>query len=696
MSLTEQGAEHPRSNVVSRSTVEFSVTTAAGREVSFTSSPGLRTGAAPGDGCEEIPLSERHTSQRGRRRGECRSDGDQVQRSLSHVRTGGLERRSHSRPDLSKAFEPGSRPSQDVSFDASLPGIRQRGRPTIPRSPKGAANSYRVSLRRRTRTESGSSRPETGKTQIRRIDTAHQYLANPVAGPCPSPSRRRLQSRVPPVKSQATRPSSRASCKSERPATRQRPHLDGRFLETADTRKDPTGPEVSPFLHHWRAQKNTGLVKSSPSLPVLVSTTVAASKRKPSRNSSSLSRDYAGTSSSSPRGDSPNAGAAADNPMRSPSRVVQHASPATREESPVRERINMFEQLSRSTSSVASGKDKSYEADSMKRPVGKRTSSWQPRAIVQALRARSFSGRKENRSPSHKANNGIEETSNNKSKIPRFRRNNHGNPGQMTGESRPSSTPKLESSLARPRRWKVPKSGSRPEESVTVQDPQGPSHNFDGKNVTAQPRFFRSTRTISGRFLPSLKGHGPKCDTEIRNDSAPADASPTTAKTGPTSKPSTPLGRISHAPCRQTPSPAAAGQKPRAPRPRPGYSAPFRGRFAGPLPKSGAVPVLSPAPAHAQKMARRSDTGPATATRHFSLSWGRRAAAAALDIGRRIKARKASESSSLSSTTSAVSSLAGTAVTDGGGTLRTRAGGAGTNGGDGGGTGDAMARYHEE
>ena len=471
---------------------------------------------------------------------------------------------------------------------------------------------------------------------VRLIETSHQSPARTLDSSSSS-SPQLLLSRTLSVKAYTIRPASQVSPKTQRPATKSTQHFP-RLAKALDERKKATPsrkalaePLASPFLRHWRASKDTSPLKSRPSLPIIVSTTVAASTRRAHRKgSSSLSMT---TRRRSTRASMFNT--FQDGSMDTPSHDFR-AAPSKAKCSPVRDRGHFFEDISR-FSSAASAKSKCPEAtmasssESRKWADWKTPAAWELRRVAQALRVRSFSGRKESESSMTKSKTGVLKEENSKPKFTKFKRHSLANLEGAESAEHSSHAPRRESTFfVRATLWKLSKEERQRCAATTGRQFDAfSSTGLTDKTGTTAPRL-HSTKIRSERILPSRKSHGALNTRPIWDFPSPeTDADHTFSQ-----------------PARGVLQPTAiitAGQKTPPQNRVSRHSSPFRGKLGGgSWEKSGALPVLSPAPAHAQKtVARQQAPVP-------SLTWGRRAAAVAMDLGRtlKLKARKASSSSS--------------------------------------------------
>ncbi|KAK4133922.1 hypothetical protein BT67DRAFT_35078 [Trichocladium antarcticum] len=461
-------------------------------------------------------------------------------------------------------------------------------------------------------------------------------------------------------------------------------------------RKASPEPSVPPPLKHWKDCKTTSPLKSRPSLPIIISATVSTSTDRSrlrglsSRTSVTARRSSIHLSRRKPIQIS-SFDPFDDGPMDAPSHDYRATRPKTRE-AQIRDRIRLFEQVNHpggaaSDNSKSPAESTASSSDSGRRTDWKTASGWELRRVVQALRVRTFSGQKKNKYSIAKPRTGDFEAENSKPRFPKHKRNNFVNLDGAGVADHPSPPLEREFTLSIRATIRKLSRGERRCSAATFK-PQlksSASTELMGKATTMKPRPFRSIRTRSGRILPFHKSHG-ALDTKSKWD--PLSKKPDTSPDLP------------QAP-RAIPQPTTAHQALPPPNRAQRHASPFRGKLAGStVKKSGALPVLSPAPAHAQKAAThrraQTQTQPQTHTQTSapapSLTWGRRAAAAAMDLGRtlKLKARKASSSSS--------SVRRGSLDVGGGGEEGGSGGGSGKIGGgaDVGGRGRGVTRHHDE
>ena len=387
--------------------------------------------------------------------------------------------------------------------------------------------------------------------------------------------------------------------------------------------------------------------KSRLSLPIMVSTTVAATtgsgpmyEGRPSGDFNTADRwevaDLASSSLAASRD-----GAADSRPRRQRRKRLRKSRPSPpRQNSPVKERIGLFEQLSCPTSTIslpANGRSKSYDHDitaDKKRVPG---FEFKPRSRL--LRALSFGSR---RGKSDKV----------KGKYPILSPQNQ-NPGEnsslstsnsssltcnpkLRGEifsflqaagSKRGTTSKLGESYPSPIQVGSPEREQSPHATKPT-DPAVSSSLHMASNLNAQgssPSLFHASGFKSRRILPARKSYGvlnikPDWEdvegTEFRNPFKQPASKSTSDSSGEPSSSSHP----------STGPEVGAAASP-APRQKSRYPSSY-GRKAGNSLKRGAArPVVSDEQAPAAPMRRSSR----------SLSWTKRAAAAAFAVGRRLR-----------------------------------------------------------
>ncbi|KAK3349084.1 hypothetical protein B0T25DRAFT_609594 [Lasiosphaeria hispida] len=410
-----------------------------------------------------------------------------------------------------------------------------------------------------------------------------------------------------------------------------------------------------PFLQ--KSRRDTAPEKAGPSLPIMVSTTVAVTTYRASSNSSQSSGSSVIVTANS--GNPPpnivpfSLEGSRDGSIETPTRPPRNKLKKKRE-SPVKSRISLFESLNQSNSSASlpTARAKSHDSGIPHGTDRKRLPGWEFKRGSRVLRALSFGSGK------GKVKDKGSTKSSGKSSLEVPKRNSL---ADAKGKHRPErfsflnsvSTRRESTFFVQGTMYKIKHDGS-PEQSLPPTAATLPGttawSSIDLVNNTSEtlPNLFHSTSTLSGRILPTRKSYGAlvsKPDWEARNaaatfidpfssplsstyDSRPSgdNGIPPTIKESSTSPAETPLHR----------------QRSR-------YPSSF-GRKAGErmLKRSVAGPILSP------------DEGLAVPARRssLSLSWGRRAAAAAFAIGRRLKERRTSRSQSIKSNEGRTSSRA--------------------------------------
>ncbi|KAL2129964.1 hypothetical protein VTI74DRAFT_7069 [Chaetomium olivicolor] len=392
---------------------------------------------------------------------------------------------------------------------------------------------------------------------------------------------------------------------------------------------------ASPYPQHWGAWKNQMAMKSTPSLPIMVSTTVATSTRRAlRRTSSSLSwrarRFTANKSRYQGMENTPTKMGFQDGGSMT-LRGALGTAPPEPAESPIRERIHLFEQLGQPTTSISEGRSKSHERNpiSLSSASSERLERKPPPSKLgrgaRVPRVLSLSGR---RSSSIKTRS-VEDQELTQPKISRVEGHSLAKSEGPIRQGYFSPTPRKQASFSfKATLRKI--SRSKPN-MASVGD----------KNSAAAPRIFTTTRTSSSRFLrnPIRWHHGMPDERPGRKAHSVMAQAASLRHRSDLDLPSSSSSIL--------PAPYHTTTTKHDNSPRRGL--PYRNSLSKALGKShkktaAAVPVLSPAPAHAHDITNPKHPSlrhPASASSH---SWGRRAAAAALDIGRRWRARKASSS----------------------------------------------------
>ncbi|KAK4186771.1 hypothetical protein QBC35DRAFT_475095 [Podospora australis] len=551
-----------------------------------------------------------------------------------------IRRKRHSVADLRRAFETSF---QSTSKHDSVPNT-----PTRP-------TSLRTSF-----TASRGPEPTTTldvKANSKSLDHTGEIK--------PSPSHPSLLSRALSVKTATVKPNSPKSVRQESVVTR------------PQGRRTLPGPPPAPYLQQWRTRRDTVPVKAGPSLPIVVSTTVAVTTRRQSSGGSSSRRSTPYPKRDDLRrkstGSSSYIRGFQDGPGEAPS--------STSGDSPVKERISLFERLSQSESRPGragksldvSTSSSSSKRDQPKRNPSKRPSASEPKRGARALRALSFTKRRE--SNVRDALLGASSAS----KFPVRLRHSIAAAKQAsikTGEEdiagrlqdaqagvkgkavvwsdRLSLAPQPESTLfVRGTLWKVPhwdqnSSKVAPVSTDTANttesnttDSSSSSAELVKKTIDRPPTLFHASSSKSGRILPDRKSYGAlENKTSWDTNTTATLADPVLDLTGAVVTTNASVHSIESnvpsvihknltSPAQNTPTITIA----EPPRRRSLHPTSW-GRKAGDAWKKSVVgPVLSPEPAHATK-------GDSAGRRH-TFSWGKRAAAAAMGISRRLKERRA-------------------------------------------------------
>ncbi|KAK3998056.1 hypothetical protein QBC44DRAFT_228518 [Cladorrhinum sp. PSN332] len=476
-------------------------------------------------------------------------------------------------------------------------------------------------------------------------------------------------------------------------------NIRDRLSQSGIGRKVLPGPPPSPFLQHWRTRRETAPVKSGPSVPIMVSTTVAVTTK---RGSSSVDSPIPSASfSGSDDGRRKSIASSAyskgyqDGPVESPRK--------DKGDSPVKDKINIFEHLSsvdnksatskaRSQNQSASSSSKNTRSD--QRAV-KRPSAWELKRGAKALQALSFTGRRE--SQVIRTAVPLPKQPEKAAKFPVRVRHSAANPRKGTDgaavdnnqralgskamgvaprANRYSLAPRPESTFfVKGTMWKIPHTDPNPErplnspktsrDSISVPKPPS-SAELVNKTADTRPNLFYSTSTKTGRILPDRKSYGaleakqswdahpithvalvdPFLDSSTQNTDlylqSPCVGIPSISFEPPTPVPNTnTTSASSNSPALSLPifQPPPKSQK----RPRyPIIHASFGTKSGESAKKSVALgPVLSPDLAHGH----RSDSGDSNRrASQTTQSWGKRAAAAAMGITRRLRERRASSS----------------------------------------------------
>ncbi|KAK4459722.1 hypothetical protein QBC42DRAFT_231067 [Cladorrhinum samala] len=510
-------------------------------------------------------------------------------------------------------------------------------------------------------------------------------------------------------------------------------NIKERLSRSGVGRKVLPGPPPSPFLQHWRTRRETAPVKSGPSLPIMVSTTVAVTtQRGPSSlDSSTRSTPFRtrGESSHQSTASSAYSKGYQDGPVESP---VKDAA-----DSPVKDKISMFEHLNHKDSKPAIRKPRSHDQpgtsenarQNIHHPSVKRPSAWELKRGAKALRALSFTGHRET-TVALGSFSKIPKQSDKTIKFPVRVRHSVAVPKPDTPDGisaddtqtalrskamgvaprtdryslapRPDSTFFVKGTL-----WKVPHADSvslkhsqssyspKETQSNSTSVPNSPSSaELVNKTINTRPNLFYSTSTKTGRILPDRRSYGalegkkswdssaaaltparhvpvladPFLDASAENmdlylqsaqieipaivfeppTPAPGTVAASVKSSDDTFAPSLPILEAHQLPLAPHP-PAAATDVPQKSWKRASFIPVSFGKKTGEavVKKSAALgPILSPDLAHGTHGVGSDDagSGASAAHRRASQSWGKRAAAAALGIGRRLRDRRASSS----------------------------------------------------
>jgi len=418
----------------------------------------------------------------------------------------------------------------------------------------------------------------------------------------------------------------------------------------------PQGPTM--FLPFYQRRART---KSGPSHPITVSTTVAVSTQR-TTGSGSTSEESGSAASHRTRGLArvrvPSSSTASpDELAETPSRPPRNRLKKKRE-SPMKDHISLFESLSqpeiRTSMLSPAGRFKSFDSGAGAKPRRRRVPGWEFNRGSRMLRMLSFGSR--NGSGDGTASSTGRKASGNKATARSSLEAMQRNGGVRSNVACPSTR----SSILQPRseQYEPPlfvdgASHEDTERNISpdlsrratkvVSPGKAGWSSIDLVNSTSEtpPTLFHSATTKSGRILPTRKSYGaldPKPEWERGKDMFTSDpfGSGAAGEHG---------GAFVETEASLPSAAAASGAKRQAdarvsPKMRSRYPSSF-GRSRGQsLKKAASKPVLNP------------DLGRPVQTRRpsLSVSWGRRAAAAAFAIGRRLKERRTSRShSSLSS-----------------------------------------------
>lgn len=432
-------------------------------------------------------------------------------------------------------------------------------------------------------------------------------------------------------------------------------------ITMSEPRKTAPGPSASPYLQHWRTRQGRGSLKSTPSLPIIVSATISASMCRGVRRSSSLVNMVARRERASEPQHRPTQALGVKGFRDAVCLNASRSEPVPAPVSPIRNRIYVFEQIGRVPSTDGSCRSEprhaASSAASTKQAYRPRLLDWERSRTSQTPQSLSFSG-------SHKSSVTKAESESQKApskpRFPLFTRHNQVPLGRPTPTTAAFITkPKREPSFSfRTTLRKISKShrgGAEARLPVATTAPRpraAPSTELLNKTASIAPRALDRIPPGPARTHPNLKSQSAfnpewKWEAETEHDSRPSKAA-----------------RPPQLPCRAghtASSPTSKAAK--------GTTKPDAANKT-----AAAAPLLNPASAHGHardltNVTRRVTSGGGQhhqassaraghhhhhnhvgasecAVRSGSVSWGRRAAAAALDIGRRFKGRRVTSSSS--------------------------------------------------
>lgn len=628
-----------------------------------------------------------------------------------------VKRNRHSVADLRMAFEQavlaGSSAKSSVSkhpkSESASPNKKAISERTYQAQPGQANNCKHPSsetpprARNSDHTEAPASEP-INRRRTRALAEAFEHGGKSGS----TPSRPLLQARTLSVKISTVKPPP-----NESPTKQSKEKVVARLSDSGVGRRILPGPPPSPFLQHWRTRRETAPVKSGPSLPIMVSTTVAV---RTHRDSSSTT---ASSSSFSRRSTTPFP-SKVEEALRKSSRGYGNLSQdgagegTATKESPVKDRIGMFEHLSRPrTVSSTSGSQKSRGSSSNKlvksRNSVRRPSVSELRRGARALRALSLTGRRESKPAAagmKTAEGTTKVTITTRHSVGVVQQSTAGKPlGSRVLRANTITTAKPDGLSLTPRRdssffvkgtmWRVPRTNPAPagkqQEPISSKPAPQPSYEppssaeLVNKTATTKPTLFHPTSARDGRILPDRKSYGTletkhswetsttaptmvvsdpfldKASLSKTRDIIPVTGdgncfhhhhhdSPPVVKGGVVIHQATTTSIISVSPTASHYSPGnvtpghetAEVQRPVAVAKKHLQQSLYpsslgkKGGEAWRNKAGGVGPVLSPDLVHAVKQGGGS--------RRSSLSWGKRAAAAALGIGRRLRERRASSS----------------------------------------------------
>ncbi|KAK3381829.1 hypothetical protein B0H63DRAFT_546524 [Podospora didyma] len=426
----------------------------------------------------------------------------------------------------------------------------------------------------------------------------------------------------------------------------ERPSLNGSTPRKSSIR----WPSPSLFFPNFDKSRDAALGKAHPSLPIMVSTTVAVSTHRvsdtsPSSEGSSFTTAIEGGSNARRYTLPSSSTLLKQGPIEDLTRPPRNRLQKKRRESPVKERISLFKHLSRSSTSVMSlpvvGRAKSHNSKPHSRSnpldsIDQKIRAWEPKRATgsKLLRALSLSGGRD-RTASPKTSKGTSAKSSGKSSGKgsgtNTKRSSLTDSNGNSGQDRFSLVPRRDSTFfVKETTWKVASGNSsagppQSSSSATATTTASSSTEVVDKTADSNPTLFPMRRTMSGRILPARKSYGAidstKPNWEVHGDppSSSSEQHLQFAVSHSRNSSSTIHDRAK--------SPAPPRRKSRS-----RYPSPFSKMMGRDILKtSRASPVLT-----------HNDGAPAKQARRSSFSWGKRAAAAAFGVGRRLKERRTS------------------------------------------------------
>ncbi|KAK4031230.1 hypothetical protein C8A01DRAFT_21521, partial [Parachaetomium inaequale] len=350
-------------------------------------------------------------------------------------------------------------PSSRIPEPSNTPHARQHLRASTIRQAEGKA--LRASLLDELSRTIARKRGEP----VKHGHVVGQTLASmPASGS--SDSHTLLLSRTLSVSTHTVGPGPKISTQMGSPIRGTRPGDEHRSMDPqTESRKAIIGPSSSPYLQPWRTRKDRGSMKSSPSLPILVSTTISASTGGAIPQSSSSVSLTAGRAITE------------DGPAENlPNALV--SEPTEAGESPVRDRVRLYERISRPLSTEGS------DQNSIKRSYGAKPLGLGRRLASQTLRSFSLRGRR--KLSATKGQRGA-------SKEPRKREPSFSFRATLRKISKSNQS-------AEGRQPTIPATAPRPRAS--------PSLELLNKTAKIAPRPFYTTRPRPNHLPPSHKSHG--------------------------------------------------------------------------------------------------------------------------------------------------------------------------------------------